>query len=331
MAIDSINKKTNTPRVYLAPMAGITDAAMREVCAMCGAQMTVTEMVSAKGLSYKSRRTKDLLSLSPLEKQASVQLFGSDPALLADMARWVEDELGDRLHSIDLNMGCPAPKIVNNGEGSALMRDLPLASRIIGAVKKAICVPLSVKFRAGFSADEKNAAEFARMAEEAGADILTVHGRTREQYYGGKADWGIIREVKRNAGKSMRVIGNGDITDAQSAAAMLEQTGCDAVMVARGALGNPFIFTKINEFLESGQATTIPTPAQKAEMCLRQARLAIQNKGEKLAMMQMRTHAAHYIKGAKHATRLREAAVRVSTYNELETLLLTRYVPDSAE
>jgi len=316
----------NDPKVYLAPMAGITDAAMREVCALCGAQMTVTEMVSAKGLSYKSRQTKDLLFLSEREKQAVVQLFGSSPALLADMAKWVEDALAGRLYAIDLNMGCPAPKIVNNGEGSALMRNLPLASRMIGEVKRAINVPLSVKFRAGFSEAEKNGVAFARMAEEAGADVLVVHGRTREQFYSGKADWGIIREIKQNAGKNVKIIGNGDIVDAPTAAAMLEQTGCDAIMVARGAMGNPFLFTQIKEYLETGRVITHPSRAQKAEMCLMQARLAIKNKGEKLAMLQMRTHAAHYIKGAKNATKLREAAVRVSTYKDLETLLLSRYV-----
>lgn len=303
----------------MAPMAGITDAAMREVCIECGAQMTFTEMVSAKGIAYGNAHTRDLLALSPLEERAGVQLFGRDPEIIAQTAKSVRDRLGERLYIIDVNMGCPAPKIVNNGEGSALMKEPALAGRIISALKKAVDVPVSVKFRAGFTQKTKNAVEFAKMAADAGADVLTVHGRTREQYYSGKADWDIIGEVKRAV--DVRVIGNGDIFSAADAANMFAHTGCDGVMVARGAQGNPFLFAQIRELLETGEVKTVPNEQERILMCLKQARLAVERKGEELAMKQMRTHAASYIKGMRHAALLRAQVVRVDTYAQLEELL----------
>ncbi len=306
----------------MAPMAGITDAAMREVCIECGAQMTFTEMVSAKGIAYGNAHTHDLLTLSPLEEQAGVQIFGRDPEIVAQTAKRVCDKLGKRLYSIDVNMGCPAPKIVNNGEGSALMKEPALAKKIISALKKAVDVPVSVKFRAGFSEKTKNAVEFARMAADAGADVLTIHGRTREQYYSGKADWDIIGEVKRAV--DVRVIGNGDIFSAADAANMLAYTGCDGVMIARGAQGNPFLFTQIRELLETGGIKTFPSEQERILMCLKQARLAVERKGEELAMKQMRTHASSYIKGMRHAALLRAQVVRVDTYAQLEELLTQR-------
>lgn len=309
------------PKIYLAPMAGVTDAAMREVCVSCGAQMTFTEMISAKGIAYQNVRTHELLELSDAEEKAGVQLFGRDPQILADTAEKICDLLGNRLFIIDVNMGCPAPKIVNNGEGSALMREPALAGRIISAVKKAVNVPVSVKFRAGFTERDKNAAAFARVMEDAGADAITVHGRTREQYYSGKADMGIIAEVKQAV--KVKVIGNGDIFTPQDAVNMFRETGCDAVMVARGAQGNPFLFTQIDELLRTGSVQTFPTVEERISMCLRQAKIAVKRKGETLAIKQMRGHAPHYIKGMAGAAQLRAQVVRVETYAQLEELLLS--------
>ncbi len=309
-----------TRNVYLAPMAGVTDAAMREVCVRCGAQMTVTEMVSAKGIAYRNERTHELLGLSDVEKQVVVQLFGNEPDVIAQTGRKVEELFGERLFGIDVNMGCPAPKIVKNGEGSALMNDPVLAGGIISALKHAVTVPVSVKFRSGFSEKNKNAVAFAKMAEDAGADSVAVHARTREQYYSGKADWDIIRQVKETI--SIPVIGNGDIFCAQDAADMLERTGCDGVMVGRGARGNPFLFTQIRELLETGRVSTLPTERERIDMCLLQARIAVANKGEALALRQMRTHAADYIKGIRGAAKIREQVVRVNTYAQLQELLL---------
>lgn len=308
------------PKLYLAPMAGITDAAMREVCISCGAQMTVTEMISAKGIQYRNARTQELLRLSPLEKKIVVQLFGREPQTVADTAKKICDSLAEKLFMIDINMGCPAPKIVNNGEGSALMKEPALAGQVISAVKQASALPVSVKFRAGFSEKQKNAVSFAKMAEDAGADVVAVHGRTREQYYSGKADWGIIADVK--GAVRIPVIGNGDIFSAQDAVRMLEQTGCDAVMVARGAQGNPFLFSQIKELLETGGVRTMPTDGQRIEMCLQQARLAVEEKGETLAIKQMRTHASDYIKGMKNAALWRTKVVKAETYGQLEEILM---------
>ena len=309
------------PKIYLAPMAGVTDAAMREVCTLCGAQMTFTEMVSAKGIAYQNGRTHELLELSDAEEKAGVQLFGREPQILSDTARKICDLLGERLFIIDVNMGCPAPKIVNNGEGSALMREPALAARIVSALKKAVPVPVSVKFRAGFTEKDRNAAAFAKVMEDAGADAVAVHGRTREQYYRGKADLGIIAEVKQAV--KVKVIGNGDIFAAQDAVTMFRETGCDAVMVARGAQGNPFLFTQISELLRTGSVQTLPMPEERIHMCLRQARIAVRKKGEALAMRQMRGHAPHYIKGMKGAAQLRAQVVRVETYAQLEDILLS--------
>ncbi|MEG0702278.1 MAG: tRNA dihydrouridine synthase DusB [Christensenella sp.] len=311
----------NEPKIYLAPMAGVTDVAMREVCAECGAQMTFTEMVSAKGIAYKNERTHSLLEVSDAEEKVGVQLFGHEPNIMAETAKKVCDLLGERLFVIDINMGCPAPKIVNNGEGSALMKTPVLAGEIISTIKKAACVPISVKFRAGFTEKDKNAVDFAKMAEDAGADAVTLHPRTREQYYSGKADWDIIAAVKQAVG--VRVIGNGDIFTAQDAANMFAYTGCDAVMAARGAQGNPFLFTQIRELLETGSVHTFPSDKQRIYMCLKQARITVDRKGETLAIKQMRTHASHYIKGMKNAAQLRALVVRTETYEELEELLLS--------
>ncbi len=307
-------------KIYLAPLAGITDAAMREVCLECGADMTFTEMVSANGIKYKNEKTKKLLDLSRLENRIGVQLFGSDAAVLAATAACVQEQLGETLNQINLNMGCPAPKIVRNGDGAALMLDPAKAAGIIQAVCRAVAAPVTVKFRKGFDEQHVNAVDFAKMAEQNGASAIIVHGRTRSQYYAGKADWNVIRDVKQAV--SIPVVGNGDVFCAQDAKKMLEETHCDAVMVARGALGNPFIFREIREYLTTGNTVDAPDAAEKVSMCLRQARIAVAHKGEYLAILQMRKHAAYYLKGLPRSAKTRNLVVEAGTFAELEDLLM---------
>lgn len=300
-------------------MAGITDAAMRDLCRALGAENAYTEMVSAKGMLYDNARTKELIMPGRGEDCVIVQLFGSDPEILAEATRKTQEMLEGKLAGIDINMACPAPKIVNNGEGSALMKDMALSSKIIHAVKKAARVPLSIKIRAGFSADDKNAPAFAAMAEEWGADSISVHGRTREQYYAGIVDREIIALVKKSV--RIPVFASGDIFSAEDAKSMIEDTNTDGVLIARGAVGNPFIFAQTNELFTYGEVRTAPTQKERLEMCLLQLSRAISYKGEKLAVMQFRTHAAHYIKGMKNAAKLRNEVVRTDTYAGLEKLL----------
>ncbi len=302
-------------KVLLAPMAGVTDKSFRSICSEMGAFLTYTEMVSAKALSYKNIKTKKLLNISEIEKPAAVQIFGNNPDIMSDMAKQILDEQGDDILLIDINMGCPAPKITNNLEGSALMKDIVLASKIINKVKKSIDKPLTVKFRKGFDEENINAVQFAEMCEDSGADMICVHGRTRQQFYSGKADLDIIKKVKQSV--SIPVIGNGDVFGAIDAKHMFEYTGVDSIMVGRGSMGNPFIFKQIDEYLKSGKLIDPPTVNEKIDTLLKQAQLMIADKGEHLAIVQLRKHAAWYIKGLKHAAKAREQMVRVTNYDEL--------------
>ena len=303
--------------LILGPMAGVTDLPFRLLCKEQGAGLLCMEMVSAKAILYKNKNTETLLAIDEREKPVSLQLFGSDPGIISQIAHQIEDRPFDIL---DINMGCPVPKIVNNGEGSALMKNTVLAGHIIEETVKAIKKPVTVKIRKGFDDDHVNAVEMARAAQESGASAVAVHGRTREQYYSGKADWDIIRQVKEAV--SIPVIGNGDLLTPEDVIAMKEQTGCDGFMIARGAQGNPWIFSQLLEYFKTGQIKPRPGFDEVREMILRQARMMIDFKGEYIGIREIRKHAAWYTTGYPNSSRMRDAINTVETYEALEALLL---------
>lgn len=305
--------------IILAPMAGVTDLPFRLLCREQGCEMAVTEMVSAKAILYGNKNTGELLRTDPGEGPVAVQLFGSDPDIMG--------EIGARLSegpyaAVDVNMGCPVPKIVNNGEGSALMRDPKKAEAVLTSMVKACRKPVTVKFRKGFNDKSVNAVEFAKMAESCGAAAVAVHGRTREQYYSGQADWDIIRRVKEAV--KIPVIGNGDIFTARDGKRMLEETGCDGIMVARGAKGNPWIFRELVHFLETGEELSPPAPEERREMILRHGRMLAEFKGERAAMREMRGHMAWYTKGMPHSASLRSQINQVESLEDMVRLLEER-------
>lgn len=303
-------------RYILGPMAGVTDLPFRLLCREQGAGLLCMEMVSAKAILYNNRNTEQLLTIHPEEKPVSLQLFGSDPKIMSEMAKRIEER---PFAILDINMGCPVPKVVKNGEGSALMKEPKLVYEIVSAVVKAIEKPVTVKIRKGFDDDHVNAVEIAKIIEEAGAAAVAVHGRTREQYYSGKADWDIIRQVKEAV--SIPVIGNGDVTSPQKAEELVRQTGCDGVMIARGAQGNPWIFSEMTAYEQTGEIPAGPDKDEVRKMMLRHARLQLEYKGDYLGIREMRKHVAWYTKGIPKAARLREKINAVESYEELENLL----------
>ena len=303
----------------LAPMAGVTDLPFRLLCKEQGAGLLCMEMVSAKAIQYNNKNTKALLEIHPEELPVSLQLFGSDPDVISEIAKRIE-ELPFSI--LDINMGCPVPKIVKNGEGSALMKNPKLVYEIVRKTARAIQKPVTVKIRKGFDDTCINAVEIAKIIEDAGGKAVAVHGRTREQYYSGKADWYIIRQVKEAV--SIPVIGNGDVVSGESAIAIQKETGCDRVMIGRGAQGNPWIFSELLEYERTGKMPLRPSVEAIKKMMIRHAQLQMQYKGEYLGIREMRKHVSWYTSGLPNSAKLRDEINRVESYEELEQLLEER-------
>ena len=302
--------------VILAPMAGVSDLPFRLLCHEQGAGMVCSEMISAKAILYHNKNTEELMQIHPDEGPVSLQLFGSDPDIVSEMAKRIEER---PFAVMDLNMGCPVPKVVNNGEGSALMKNPLLAGKIIEKTAKAIQKPLTVKIRKGFDDAHVNAVEMAKIAQESGAAAVAVHGRTREQYYSGTADWDIITQVKQAV--KIPVIGNGDVVDAASALRLFEQTGCDGVMIARAALGDPWLFERVNAALEGLPAPKEPNLQARMNALRRQVEEMVEQKGEYTAMPQARAQTMHYMKGLKGAAALRRYCCTLSRLEDLDELI----------
>lgn len=302
-----------TGRVVLAPMAGVTDLPFRELCARFGAALVITEMVSAKALQFQDKKSAELMKLSPEESPAAIQIFGDTPSIMAEAAK---KAVGYGAAAVDINMGCPAPKIVNSGAGSALLKKPELCGEIVRAVRDAVEIPVMVKIRSGWDNDSVNAVEVAKICEQAGADAVTVHGRTRQDQYHAPADWGQIRAVKEAV--KIPVIGNGDVFCAQDAVRMLESTNCDLVMVGRGALGNPWIFSQINAYLTES-CCILPPPglSERLAVMLRHMEGLCRHKGEYRAMREARKHVAWYLKGMRNAAKFRQRAASLEHFSEL--------------
>lgn len=315
LQIGNVNLENN---VILAPMAGVTDLPFRLLCREQGVGLLYMEMVSAKAIYYNNKNTEELMRIEPEENPVSLQLFGSDPYIMSEMAKKIEEKPFDIL---DINMGCPVPKVVNNGEGSALMKNPALVREIVSAVAKAIHKPLTVKIRKGFDEENVNAVEIAKIIEDSGAAAIAVHGRTRQQYYSGKADWDIIRQVKEAV--SIPVIGNGDVDSPENARRLVDETGCDGIMIGRAAQGNPWIFRQVTHYLDTGELLSPPDLSQVKEMILRHAQLQLKYKGEYTGIREMRKHVAWYTAGYPHSAKLRAAVNEIETMEQLIRMIET--------
>jgi len=314
MKIGSVELKNN---VFLAPMAGVTDKVFRVLCKEMGCGLVYSEMVSAKGIMHNNRNTQKLLEIDEAEKPAAVQLFGSDPVIMGKMAEKLDENKDIAI--LDINMGCPAPKIVKNGEGSALLQNPELIGEIVKAVSQSTSKPVTVKMRKGFEGEESACVKAAVKAAESGAAAVTIHGRTREQYYSGKADWDIIKEVKKNV--DIPVIGNGDINSPQSAKAMLEYTGCDAIMIGRAAEGNPWIFKRVISYLQDGIMLDEPTYKERLDMARRHLDMLVDFKGEHIGVCEMRKHLGWYIKGLPHSAEMRVVINTAATCERMHKVI----------
>lgn len=313
MKIGNIELENN---IFLAPMAGVTDLPFRILCKEMGCGLVYSEMVSAKGIMYDNENTTKLLDVHENERPVAVQLFGSDPKLLGEMGKKIENT---DIDIIDVNMGCPAPKIVKNGEGSALSKNTKLVGEIVKSLVESQKKPVTIKFRKGFDDNHINAVEMAKVAEANGASAVAVHGRTREQYYSGKADWDIIKEVKKAV--SIPVIGNGDVFEPEDAQRLFEHTGCDAIMVGRGAQGNPWIFKRILYYLKTGIILDEPDVEERAKFALRHAKMLIEYKGEYTGIREMRKHMSWYTKGLKGAAEFRNIVNTSTSYDQMEEMV----------
>ena len=313
MKIGSLNTENN---VFLAPMAGVTDLLFRKICRRYGASLVYSEMISAKGLYYNDKKTAQLMKIDEAERPCALQIFGSDADIMAEVIPKFMEYKPD---IIDINMGCPTPKIVNNGDGSALLKTPEKIGEIVRKVSDASPVPVTVKIRKGWDNDSVNAVTVAKIIEQSGAAAIAVHGRTREEFYSGTADWDIIKQVKNAV--SIPVIGNGDIKTAADAKRMTDETGCDAVMIGRGAQGNPFIFRQINEYLSTGKLTYNPSPREKLAVMTEHIEALIAEKGEYIGIREARKHIAWYIKGLKGASKLKGVVFQISSADDMRKCL----------
>ena len=313
LKIGDVSLKNN---LILAPMAGVTDLPFRLLCKEQGAGLLCMEMVSAKAIYFNNRNTEELLTIDDREPPVSLQLFGSDPDIISEMAKKIENR---PFSILDINMGCPVPKVAGNGEGSALMKNPKLVEEIVSKTAKAIKKPVTVKIRKGFDDEHINAVEIARIAESAGAAAVAVHGRTREQYYSGKADWDIIRQVKEAV--KIPVIGNGDVTSPEAARQLVEMTGCDGIMIGRGAQGNPWIFRQILHWMETGEEEPKPDLEEVKAMILRHARMLVEYKGAYTGIREMRKHVAWYTAGYPNSAKLRARVNEIESLEALEHLI----------
>lgn len=311
-----IGNVTVDGKLVLGPMAGVTDLPFRLLCKEQGADLIYTEMVSAKGIMYGNKNTNVLLEVEEQERPVALQLFGSDPKIMSEQAKRIEHRNFD---IVDINMGCPVPKVVNNGEGSALMKNPELVGEIVSAMTNILEKPVTVKIRKGFGTEDANAPEIAKVIEQSGAAAIAVHGRTREQYYSGEADWDIIRKVKESV--SIPVIGNGDLFTPQDAKKMLDKTGCDAVMFARGVRGNPWLFHQTKVFLETGEVPEKPSIHQVIETILRHADMQVAYKGAFIGLREMRKHVAWYMTGHPQSAKLRGKINEIEDMDALKRLL----------